>query len=200
MRIFSLIVVSSVVLSGCGMLAAEPGKEGPPGKDGAKGEAGPPGLQALGSTRDGERLKARYFVSDDGAQTPIGWLDAEIDQPCAFVTAADGHYRCLPVVPHSEVIRVFYSDNTCAFDAVAVGVEHGGQPCAELGSYVDDTRHGECGDVTVVYSVGPTFTGPHPGFYSDGVGCVPVDGKTFDFFKLTSVEPSAFVGASVKIK
>ena len=201
MRIFSLIAAASVILSGCGMFPGEPGKDGAPGVTGPRGEAGPPGPQAACSTHSGERIKARFIVTDDGAQTPVGWLDADTGIPCSFVTADDGFPRCLPIVPKSDLIRVFYSDSSCSFDAVAVGVEEQDVlPCAPLGVYVEDVRHETCSEATVVYAVGPAFAGPNPPFYSDGKACIANLGKKYDFFKVSSVAPTEFVGAKETIK
>lgn len=46
--------------------------------------------------RSGNRIKARFLVTPDGARSFVGWRDTERDEDCDFKLASDGKQRCLP--------------------------------------------------------------------------------------------------------
>lgn len=52
---------------------------------------------AEAQTVSGTRLKARYWVGDDGSKQFAGWFDSERNEQCSFRTAEDGDIRCQPV-------------------------------------------------------------------------------------------------------
>lgn len=122
-------VVTSFALAGCGAFRGEPGpagKDGVDGKDGAPGPAGPagaPGKNGLdgadGITFDGTRLRARWYVGDDGSKSPTGdWFDTTTNQPCSYEKANDGAQRCLPGHLSKEVSAyynygIFNTDSSC---------------------------------------------------------------------------------------
>lgn len=194
------VCVFSIMIAGCGTYHGDAGPQGLQGERGADGPQGPPGFTSSPSTQSGERIKAVYLVADDGAKTPIGWLDADTGQRCSFEVAGDGFTRCLPVVLRSGLVRVFYASADCSGEAVAVGVLVGFAPCAPVGPYVKDTEHVACAAGVEVYSVGSKFVGNEPAHYSDGANCVANAGDKFDFFDVSRVEPVTFVGSSAKIQ
>jgi hypothetical protein len=199
----SVVVAVLTILPGCGVLGSSqgtPGPQGIQGERGADGAQGPPGFPVSPSTQSGERVKAVYLTSDDGAKAPIGWLDANTSLRCEFVMAGDGFIRCLPVVPRSALVRVFYTSDDCTGVAVAVGVEIGASMCSPMGPYVEDMQHVACGAGLEVYSVGSKFTGEEPSYFSDGVGCLVNIGTKYDFSNVSRIEPTTFVGSSTKMQ
>jgi hypothetical protein len=59
----------------------------------------------------GTRLRARYYVGDDGSKQFIGWHDKERDENCAFVNVG-GVLRCIPGAAGTVV--GYYSDAGCS--------------------------------------------------------------------------------------
>ena len=199
----SVVVCFSTVLAGCGVLGAQqgtPGAQGVQGDRGADGPPGPPGFASVPATESGERIKARYLVSDDGARTPMGWTDADTGLPCEFVRATDGADRCLPAVVRRDPLRVFYNDDSCAGPAVAFEIIPAPGPCTGVGPYVIEPSRIKCDPSTVVYHVGQALTGSMPGYCSDDGGACGVNSgsQKTDIFSLTLVDPSMFVAAAIK--
>ncbi len=63
-------------------------------------------------TKSGERLRAVYWLSDEGLRVPaLRFLDTERDEECAFASASDGDFRCFPdAVPDLAGADLFDSD------------------------------------------------------------------------------------------
>lgn len=59
--------------------------------------------------QSGTRIKARYYVTDDGARELIGFQDTLRNTECTFEVASDGTVRCLP--PGSGATS--FSDTAC---------------------------------------------------------------------------------------
>lgn len=70
------------------------GEQGPPGVQGPQGEAGPRGPVGLpgpdAAYKDGERLRVRWFVGEDGSRAFAGWWDAKRNSPCTIMPYGDG--------------------------------------------------------------------------------------------------------------
>lgn len=104
MRLF-LTFVLAILFVGCGFVATpgEPGPAGPPGPP------GPPGASASAIMRDGTRLRAMRWRSEDGLAMPgYGVFDLALNTLCGLGYAEDGERRCLPSGP-----LVRYIDEGC---------------------------------------------------------------------------------------
>ncbi len=58
----------------------------------------PPSTDGPSENVSGERLRARYLISEDGAREFLGWFDNELGVPCQFWVAPSGDTRCYPAV------------------------------------------------------------------------------------------------------
>lgn len=72
---------------------------------------------APAQAQSGTRLKAQWYVGEDGAREFKGWWDELHDVECAFKPASDGATRCLPGY---AVFPISYSDDQCAFPVFRV--------------------------------------------------------------------------------
>lgn len=90
---------------------ANAGTSGPNGSSGDEGTTGASGgmiADMVGDMMDpvpdadaapatsGKRLRARYYVGEDGSRQFVGWHDKERNEDCSFSVAEDGKTRCLP--------------------------------------------------------------------------------------------------------
>jgi hypothetical protein len=146
--------------------------------------------------RSGSRLKAQYFVGADGSKAYAGMYDAQTEKECAFVTAADGAYRCLPSGPGVIASTAYYADATCTRPILSFPKVCSGPP------YVS-TFETKCSGTTV-FHVFPT-SGPFaPGasvYLSAGGACAPIPTVTIPGAWIgtgTEAAPSTFVQASLE--
>lgn len=58
----------------------------------------------------GSRLKARWYVGDDGSRQFLGWYDAELKTDCSFGRGFDGALHCLPSVG----VTTTFTDADCS--------------------------------------------------------------------------------------
>lgn len=175
MRVVLVMVVG--MLTGCeGTIAITPEPSG------GGGGAGP-----NGSFESGSRLKARTLVGDDGARSPAGWYDSELEVECSWLRmAADESTRCVPRWSGAT----YFSDAACAQPLVLK------RDC-QLEAYAA-TSDG-CGGIRV-YPVGQPVSPPMVYSKSDG-GCVsvpPPDGQLYSLG--AEMLPAAFVSATLKIE
>lgn len=127
-------------LSGQDGVAGQQGAQGQQGAAGAPGPAGPPGMNgrdALGaSDTSGTRLKryASVLTAVDGLK--VTWpsylfRDTSLGIDCAFQTASDGTYRCLPSSTKGDVGVVisgsYFSDAGCTQP-----LHYASKPCTTL--------------------------------------------------------------------
>jgi hypothetical protein len=62
----------------------------------------------------GTRLRARVYVSSDGAKQFAGWYDSQRKENCTIYPAADGVLRCLPYfAPTGQITDTYFSDAQC---------------------------------------------------------------------------------------
>jgi hypothetical protein len=61
----------------------------------------------------GSRLKARYYVGDDGSKQFAGWYDSERKENCTVMSASDGVLRCLPFTLFASA-GSYFSDSNCS--------------------------------------------------------------------------------------
>lgn len=120
--LFGVLLVVGMV--GCAGQKGEPGPAGVAGQQGLQGAAG---KDASGS---GSRLKARFWVGEDGSRQQIGFYDIDRDDKCTFQVGGindPGVVRCLP----SEDVQQNGGKPTAFADALCVG------------EYADSTAIGE---------------------------------------------------------
>jgi hypothetical protein len=70
----------------------------------------------------GTRLKARRWVTTDGAKQAIGWYDSERDENCNFYVSGDGKTRCLPFDAYTTVNASYFADSGCTQPVIYHGV------------------------------------------------------------------------------
>jgi hypothetical protein len=118
--IFALVAILSTA-------ACKPGDRGPRGEQGPSGDVGPrgpagdpgaPGAAGKDAAASGSRLKARWDVGDDGSRAFVGWYDQEMAAECAFGSASDGKWRCLPGSFPTGATQVLFLDDTCTHAVV----------------------------------------------------------------------------------
>jgi hypothetical protein len=64
------------------------------------------------ANESGARIKARWYLGEDGSREFLGWFDAELGTDCRFDRARDGVLRCLP----SAGATPMYSNADCTSD------------------------------------------------------------------------------------
>jgi hypothetical protein len=65
---------------------------------------------AKADTVSGSRLKAKYYVGNDGSKQFIQWHDSQLDADCYFAQTASG-LRCLPAY---ITANAYYADAACS--------------------------------------------------------------------------------------
>ena len=61
----------------------------------------------------GSRIKTRTINTADGAKGFAGWLDTQLGVECAFMRAADGETRCIPIGGRG-VVPGYFADSGCS--------------------------------------------------------------------------------------
>lgn len=176
--------------------------EFPDGSDGAGGnwldaaldaitDPVPDAAAAEDGTKDGSRLKARYYVSDDGARQFAVWFDTHRGEECSFQMAADGKRRCMPIA------RVgggsWYADSACS---QPLGTDSYGCTSTGYGFVAQST--GACTDATIrIYPIVSAFSGTFY-FRNNGV-CTAYAGSVSGLVRFGAEIPAtSFVAATLQ--
>jgi hypothetical protein len=156
------------------------GKAGAPGEKGDPGEPGTPGEPGKDALLSGARLKARFWVGEDGSRQLIGLYDTDRDEACSFTASPveSGVARCLPpFFPES----LDFGDDQCT---IAIGPE---ELIANKWVYA-------AFDGLFWKASAETITPPSR-YQKNGQSCDPLpNSATFHVWK--SIPPSAFVEGS----
>jgi hypothetical protein len=175
------------------------GDVGPAGVEGNAGERGPPGdvgqtgLPGKDAVTSGSRVKAQWFMGADGSRQFRGWLDTATGEPCTYVMATDGAYRCLPPSVPSITWSVVYADDACTQPVLAEfpgnGMPQTPVQYARISGYEAD-RYVKSGGAI-----------PTPAeLWIAGAGTCAQDPAKLDaffYFLMTELAPSFFPAASV---
>lgn len=150
-----------------------------------------PDAAADDGTKDGSRLKARYYVADDGARQFAGWFDTQRGEDCTFQVAADGKMRCMPI-PRVQGYVLYYADASCSQKIVADATG-----CATGYAGIWDTSG--CGQSRLhLHSLGSTVNSATI-YYSYNGSCTPIaKGDTVYRHVGAEIPASSFVGANVQ--
>ena len=145
----------------------------------------------------GSRLKARNYVGTDGSKQWMGWHDDQRNEDCAYLTAADGSARCLPVGAY--LYPTYFTDPGCS-QAIYLATKG----CMPLPYALSSVATSTCNDYRVhVYPFGPAFTGAQA-YYKSGASCSAIPSSslsaTYDLYSLgTEVDPASFVAATIQV-
>jgi hypothetical protein len=143
----------------------------------------------------GDRLERSDLVTGDGLRlSRFEWLDTELDQLCAFVPAADGAERCLPIASPLELTALVtrrFTESTCTTEVVVATRD---PSCAEgEPRYLLEQLSG----LTRVYQVGPVQPGP---LFELGKTCVEIPAEV-TFYQLgPEILPQTFVGGTEMVE
>lgn len=178
------------------------GSNGDPGSGGIIGEIMDPVPDADAET-SGTRLRARYYVGEDGSRQFVGWRDNVRNEDCAFWKGTSGVLRCTPFFGTGPA--TYFADSACT-QPVTITAKASGSACgitapAAQYVYLSDA----CGANRQRYTVAsqPTVGSV---FIKAGDACTDVTAayqSTYDIFTLTAPEPapdSAFVAASEQVE
>jgi hypothetical protein len=151
----------------------------------------------------GTRLRARYYLGEDGSKQFIGWHDKMRDEDCSFWKAADGVLRCTPFYITSGASA--FSDAGCSVPVI-IAAKATGSACGVTAPpakylYLSDA----CGAARQRYTVATQPTGGTV-FSKSGAACTDITAgiaASYDVFSLTSPTPapdSAFVAATEQVE
>lgn len=149
------------------------------------------------AAESGTRLKARWYVAEDGARQFVNWFDSELQRECTFAQAVDGVFRCLPAVPllstvyftNASCTARIVLDYSCAIgssDTVAIFAPAGDTSCTRY-----ETRHFRIGA-----PVQPTQVWQRSGATCIETAVAP-SGKYYPLG--VEIAPSTFVTAQVQV-
>jgi len=151
----------------------------------------------------GSRLRARYYVGEDGARQFIGWHDTKRDEDCMFQTAEDGKLRCMPSV--GAYALTYFADEACTSQPLMLVAKTtaacaNSAPTTPAKLYVSEP----CGANRSVYTVSRS---PATTVYQKGTTtCAPLQPvllESYDFMPLTApiaAPASAFVAATEEVE
>ena len=110
--------------------------------------------------KSGTRLKARLLHTKDGAQSFLGWYDAQLGVNCIFSMTSDGKKRCVPYdFPSSNSAVSYYADPDCTEQLLAITLI---DECPNFPpkwvSVFTSVNHCEGLGEYAVYEVGASFT------------------------------------------
>jgi hypothetical protein len=182
-----------ILLGVVGVLAA--GCSG--GADGEQGPRGAPGPAGQDVVVSGDRLRARWYLGQDGARQFAGWYDEKMDLECSFALAGDGVVRCLPM---SDVrADVYFKEDLESPCSEPYGWRHQSS-CESAPRYALGADATACPPRTLVYVVGrryepdflPNVEEQKPNGYCDAASV------TYgDFFDVALATPDAFAAAEM---
>lgn len=136
----------------------------------------------------GSRLKNRYLEGDDGSRTPDNFYDSQRGENCAFVTAEDGEWRCLPIDEATSVSGAYFADSSCTTQATVTAC--GG---AKYAYEVLPT----CPARFAIYAVTPLAG---PAYNQNGSTCI-VANVTASLYRIgDKIAADSFVRATVKVE
>ena len=145
------------------------------GSGGHAGMDGGPVHDAMADVnQSGSRLKAQYYSGSDGSKAFAGMIDTMTMHTCAFVTASDGTFRCLPSGPDVLASTDYFGDKGCTMPILNVP-----KACMTPPPYIA-TADTTCGGAAKfhVYPSGSAFTPGADVYARVGSGttaaCVPV--------------------------
>ncbi len=204
-RIAIVVVLAHAACSGPGGPGS--GGDDDPGNPSADAPMG--GGKDASEATSGSRLKARTLVGDDGTRQFVGWRDTQRGEDCAFMVAADGVERCLPVESDESASYslngfTFWSDSACTS---SVFFRTRGL-CPTPGRYWRryDRLTPLCGVPVkaTIWQLGTPMAGTAT-FYrkSSTTPCEPVTAgpnSTYEFFEATAVPPAMFVAATIEVE
>jgi hypothetical protein len=126
-RMLTGSIVVYAIMAACSAANMSRGFGGDDGGAGSSASSGGTGASSGGGLADaltdpvssanadpyqsGTRLKANYLAGSDGSKQWAGWHDAQRNEDCGFVTAADGTTRCMPT---DSTVASYYADPNCA--------------------------------------------------------------------------------------
>lgn len=151
----------------------------------------------------GTRLRARYYVGEDGSKQFIGWHDKTRNEDCYFARVADGALRCTPLASASQ--PVFFGDPGCSTQPISP-VAKASSACTAVAAPKQHVYAADgCGANRQQYTLAAQpFVGA---VYQKGTGtCTDVTQylqPTYDFYAMTSPTPapdSAFVAATEQVE
>jgi hypothetical protein len=125
------------------------------------------------ANESGSRLKARWYVGDDGSrQQFLNWHDSELQVDCGFTTGRDGTLRCLPTGGGGSVLSTQYADSSCTQPLFSQDPEG----CNTAAPAVGLVQHAEGADVCAAhkyryYTIGAVAV-PQVAYIRAGGECV----------------------------
>lgn len=146
------------------------------------------------AAESGSRLKARWYVADDGARQPVfQWFDSARNEECTFQRATDGVMRCMPT---GAGLSSYYSNANCTQRVAALLAA---LACIDGdGTYAIESATTGCESRTKVFTLGETL--PSESVYVlSGETCVAAaPNEAFVYRRLGSeVPPGSFVSAQL---
>jgi hypothetical protein len=152
----------------------------------------------------GTRLRARYYIGEDGSKQFIGWHDKTRDEDCSFWKGTDGVLRCTPFYATSPPI--YFGNADCTQQPLTVAAKATGSACGASGSPIKYTYLSDaCGANRVRYTVSSQPTGGNI-FQKSAATCTDVTAylaTTYDVYALsapTAAPDSAFVAATEQVE
>jgi hypothetical protein len=140
----------------------------------------------------GSRLKARYYLGDDGSKQFAGWYDTQRKENCTFGSAADGTLRCLPAVS-ATAVGSYYSDAGCSKPLATIACGAAAPKYAYSYSY----NTAGCLVGPSLAPVGSRFTSATIYIGSAGTCTATTTPASADWYEVgSSLDPSAFVRAT----
>jgi hypothetical protein len=142
---------------------------------------------SMAGFQSGSRLTFTVTTGTDGSRTFGNWHDTQLGVDCAFVSAADGVLRCVPVWAMAYV-QPYFADSACTIQLAA------SSPCT-IPSFAQTT--GTCN--ANYYSIGARHTGPV--YFSNGATCSTIaTSEATAFYRLGAATPSsAFAAATITL-
>lgn len=170
------------------------GPEGPS----AKADSGSPSFVPVPSAQaaeSGSRLKAKWFVTEDGARYfDFNWYDSERSHDCTFMAAGDGVQRCLPT---AAATTLTYRDSACtvpvfSFTNAGCGAQNGyGWAMEQLSCGITRYR---------VFPIGEIID-PETLYAKSGANCNSITPSKGFVYRAagTEIPPSAFAAGTYEI-
>jgi hypothetical protein len=147
---------------------------------------------AAAQEMSGSRLKARYYVGDDGSKQFVGWYDSQRKENCGFMMAGDGVLRCLPTM--FAAAGSYFSDSACTSPLFATATASCVNPGATYGYKLDSCSY------TVVQLTKVT---PANVYIGSGTTCTAIASTStasLTFFTGTEVAASSFEKGSEQVE
>ena len=193
-----------VIVAACTAISSkEGGNEGAGGTTSSDGSAidvvldgitNPVSNAAAEVYQSGSRLRAKYYLGDDGSKQFWNWYDNKLNIDCSFVMAADGKTRCLPYQGASSY--TYFSDSNCSTPLAIAD-------CSSPGAYVITLQTVGSGCTQSnqyhVFPIGGAFSGSTV-YVKGGSSCTAtttISGGWSYFTLGAEVPASSFVAATI---